>query len=264
MLLVKNWSIVQIFTYNIFMLVKRNIENQIINVAETFPALILTGSRQVGKSTLLKYLADEKKIKINSYVTLDDYNDLKLAIDDPEEFFLKYKTPLVIDEIQKAPQLFQMIKKIIDKEPKNGLFFLTGSESFGLMKNVSETLAGRVAILELLPFSTTEINQYKNGIFLPTTFKNYNDKSMTQDDICNIIYKGLFPKITIEKNIDIDLYYESYIKTYIERDLRQFINIKNLMKFRNFLSTVAVRSGCELIIDELAKDNDIDNKTVLL
>jgi len=188
--------------------------------------LILRGARQVGKTTILEHCAEENR----TYVTLDDPQIRVLAKSDPALFFQKYTPPLLIDEAQYAPELFPYIKMIADKEKKKGLIWLTGSQQFNLMKNVSESLAGRVAILDLQGLSQCEkFNKPERKPFLPS-------KELTKIDnldlktVYEIILKGSYPALYAQKNIDRTLFYSSYLRTYLERDVRDLLKVSDEQK----------------------------------
>lgn len=242
------------------MLKNRTIESVIKNANSNFKALLLTGMRQVGKTTVLKDLAENNR----TYVTLDDVLSLNLAKEDAYLFFQTHKTPLLIDEIQYAPELFPHIKMLVDKSSQSGQVWLTGSQQFLLMKGVSESLAGRLAVLELMGFSIYEQegkgNQQKPFLPSPVPESVLSKKSLLET--YRTIWKGSFPEITL-KNDDVwALFYSSFVKTYIERDVRQLLNIGNELSFYNFLKVVAARTGQELNLTDIANSLDISLNTV--
>jgi predicted AAA+ superfamily ATPase len=230
-------------------------------VSESFPVLLLTGPRQVGKTTLFEMCAEGM-----NYVTLDDLDARTLAQNDPGLFIQTYKTPLIIDEVQYAPQLFSYIKIVVDKEKKNGLFWLTGSQKFHLMKEIHESLAGRIAILDLLGLSQCELaGQGSTSIpFLPTedwvTNAKKTAKDIKLDDLYRQIWLGAFPRVNANPDAR-DIFYRSYVQTYIQRDVKDILNITDEIAFHKFLGAVAARSGQLLNYADLSRDADIDNKT---
>ncbi len=242
---------------------KRTLFNTIKMVNDMFPVLLLTGPRQVGKTTLL----DMCKEKERQYITLDDLEIRSLANEDPALFFKRYTPPLIIDEVQYAPNLLSYIKLIVDKDKKNGLFWLTGSQKFHLMKGISESLAGRVAILDLLGFSQSEISGDKASPFLPTESWIENSRVQKQKPIPLLelyekILRGSFPKLYDNKNMDRDLYYKSYIQTYIQRDVKDVLNITDEMSFYKFLSACAARSGQLINYSDMARDVGVTVNTI--
>ncbi|MCF6265654.1 MAG: ATP-binding protein [Desulfuromusa sp.] len=237
-------------------------EKVIRQTRDSFPVLLLTGARQVGKTTLLEMCSDNHM----NYVTLDDLDIRGLAQNDPGLFMQTYKTPLIIDEVQYAPQLFSYIKMVVDKEKKNGLFWLTGSQKFHLMRGVSESLAGRVAILDLLGLSQCELDNKGEEAqpFLPTEkwIKSVTEKQVKPlMDVYEQIWLGAFPRVNENKKSR-DLFYRSYIQTYIQRDVKDILNITNEIAFHKFIGAVAARTGQLLNHANLARDVDIGNKTV--
>ena len=253
--------------------IKRSIEMQLNKLSKGFPVIMITGSRQVGKTTLLNNLQKTKKEKIN-YVSLDNLSVRALAIDDPEMFLERYKAPLIIDEFQYAPNLLSYIKMIVDKKRQEhlenkkiqstGLYYLTGSQVFHTMKNISESLAGRVGILELYPLSSREIENKKDEIFLPEyemLVKREKTDKVDIDKLYEKILKGSYPELYSNSNIDCKDFFETYIKTYIERDIRELINVKDETKFLKFIESVAVRTGQELNINDIANLIEINNMT---
>jgi len=242
------------------MLKARTLESVIKTANTNFKALLLTGARQVGKTTLLRNLVDHNK----SYITLDDVLSLKLAKDDPYLFFQTNKLPLLIDEIQYAPELFSHIKILIDKNGSMGQVWMTGSQQFLLMKGVSESLAGRLAVLELLGFSIYE-QEGKGNLqkpFIPSASPPCILSRKSLAETYRIIWKGTFPEITLKDDDTWALYYSSLVKTYLERDVRQLLNVGNELLFFNFLKVVAARTGQELNLTDISNSMDITLNTV--
>ena len=238
--------------------IKRNAKKYLTYLSEHFPAVVLTGARQTGKSTLVKEFASEKGGI--SYVTLDYPVLRNLARTDPELFLQQYKTPVIIDEIQYAPELLPYIKIKIDENRSNGMYYLTGSQMFRLMKDVSESLAGRVGIIQLYGFSRAEIVEVEENPFLPSnTLLPKSEETITS--IFDKIYRGSMPLMIVDKNLTPEAFFGEYVQTYLERDIRELIEIKNERKFLQFLSCVAVRTGQELNLSDIAKDVGIDSKT---
>lgn len=251
------------------MYIKRSIEDAIKKFSSEFPVIVLTGARQVGKATMLQLI---KNIDM-SYVTLDDLDARNLALNDPKYFLEQYSYPLLIDEIQYALNLLPFIKMIVDVERFNNLkkdeenkslFWLTGSQQFNVMKEVSESLAGRIGILNLYSLSLAEIIKNDFSVFHPSIEnlkkKNINSKIDTKR-IFEIIYNGGMPNIvtnTIERNN----YFSSYINTYIERDVKQLINVGKRIEFYNFMQYIAVRTAQEVNYTAIANEIGVDSKTI--
>ena len=247
--------------------IKRNIEKKIYHSLKTFPVLMVTGARQVGKSTMLRNL---KISEAYTYVALDNPIERALAKEDPELFLKKYPPPAIIDEIQYATELLPYIKIIVDekrlkdKKNSNGMYILTGSQMFKMMKDVSESLAGRISVLNLYGFSKNEMFKEEETQFLPIFdyIKNReNKKKLGLAELFEVIYRGQFPELVENKELDTGEYYASYLQTYLERDIRDLITIKEETKFLKFISSVAVRTGQELVYDDIAKEVEIDIKT---
>lgn len=240
------------------MAIKRISANQLRYLSEHFPVVVITGARQTGKTTLIKEFA--KTLGEVQYVTLDYPVLRNLARTDPELFLQQYKTPLIIDEIQYAPELLPYIKIRIDENRSNGMYFLTGSQMFRLMKNVSESLAGRAGIIQLFGFSRAEIAGSQEHPFLPSSdFSLKNQESVTS--VFDKIWRGSMPQMVIDDKLSPEAFFGEYVQTYLERDIRELIEIKNERKFLQFLSCVAVRTGQELNLSDIAKDVVIDSKT---
>lgn len=241
------------------MYIKRGIEGQIEYMAQHFPVVILCGARQVGKTTVLRKMSG-KLGKDIQYVTLDYPNIRMLAKEDPELFLQQYKTPLIIDEIQYAPELLPHIKIRVDREPILGQYFLTGSQTFSLMQNVGESLAGRAGILSLYSLSRAEIEGRETVPFLPENVKA-KEYPHTVSDIFEKIYGGSMPKRVTDEALSPENFYGSYMQTYLERDVRALIAVKDEIKFTKFISCLAARTGQELVLSDIARDVGIDGKT---
>ena len=254
--------------------INRTMENTIKKYIGKYPAIMITGPRQVGKTTLLNYLSQISSQKIN-YVTLDDIVMRNKANEDPALFIRTHETPLIIDEFQYAPNLLSYIKIKIDEMRKeemfNGgkkvgtLYYLTGSQVFQTMKNISESLSGRVGIFDLYAFSDREINGMKEDVFLPDIEKLKKTEKLKQVSIIKIfekIIKGSYPAVNFGNKIFFEQYYSDYIRTYIERDVRDIINIKDENKFINFITALAARTSEEFNVNALASEIGVDNKTI--
>lgn len=253
--------------------VSRTMEKTIKKFIGKYPVIMVTGPIQVGKTTLLNYLKLKSSKKIN-YVTLDDMLIRTQANEDPELFLRTHEAPLIIDEFQYAPNLLTHIKIIIDEARQNEIFnnkeeagtmyYLTGSRVFETMKDVSESLAGRVGIFDLFAFSDRELYKMEEPIFNPQIDiirKVEPTKRLSTNQIFERILKGSYPDVQAGREVSIENYYSTYIRTYIERDIRQLINIKNEIKFTKFISAVAARTGQEFNASKIGTEIGIDGKT---
>ena len=242
------------------MYIKRAIEDVVRKTAAVFPVLLVTGPRQVGKTTLLQQIAEDNR----KYVTLDDPEVRMLAKRDPALFMQRYTPPITIDEIQYAPELLPYIKMIVDSSRRKGDFWLTGSQAFHTMKNVSESLAGRVGILKLLGLSNSEIHGASSEPFLP------NPDSMMQRisevrkmDLMQTferIHKGSMPALYVD-DIDSETFYRSYVNTYLQRDISDLTQVADETSFLNFMTIVAARTAKPVVYDELAREAGISAPT---
>lgn len=236
--------------------IKRSIENVIERSAETFKAVLVTGARQTGKSTLLSRLYPDVKM-----ITFDDPFMEDQAKNNPEMFMMLNEPPVFLDEIQYVPSLFRYIKMTCDKSDEKGQFFLSGSQPFKLMDMVSDSMAGRIAVIELAPLSLREImgNSFTRP-FLPTLeyVKERKDDAQNPGNIWNIIHRGGYPGLQ-DSSVDWSMYFASYIKTYLERDVRELAAVQDLDAFRKFMIACAARTGQMLnysnIADEVGKDS---------
>jgi len=244
---------------------QRTLGKTIHTISESFPVLMLTGARQVGKTTLLEMCAQGRRAQ----VTLDDLDARNLAQSDPALFLQTWKPPLIIDEIQYAPQLFSAIKAMVDREKRNGLFWLTGSQKFHLMRGITESLAGRVAIVDLLGLSQAEMlgRAESSRPFVPTpewiaqARQSATGGSGQLMDVYQRIWLGSYPRLIEQGPAARNLFYRSYIQTYIQRDVQDVLKVTDQLAFNRFLGAVAARTGQLLNYASLARAVEIDNKT---
>jgi uncharacterized protein len=248
-----------------FMYTKRTLEKSIVRASKFFPVVFISGPRQVGKTTIFQNCISGGR----NYVSLDTLEERELAKNDPRRFLERYKAPLLLDEIQYAPELFPYIKNIIDREKKKGMYWITGSQQFNLMANVTESLAGRVGILNLQGFSQAEKDNIPDtDSFLPTEKLLAQKEKTTGEtkDIFNRIWLGSYPALfaTPSNRTDKDwsLFYDSYIQTYIERDVKQIIKVSNELQFVNFVRVLAARTSQLLNYSNIAGEIGINETTV--
>ena len=240
------------------MYIQRAMENSIQRILKQYKVILLTGPRQVGKTTLLK----EKYGTKYKYVNLDNINDLTLAKNDQQLFFRKFSLPLIIDEVQYAPELFRQIKYLIDQGNEKGQVILTGSQTYNLLHGTSESLAGRIAILSMPSLSLREItNSRKNAPFLPSLTDIEVRGNLSWNSIWEIVQRGFMP-ILQDEVMEWELYYSNYVKTYIEKDIRQSVNIKDESSFYKFLVALAARTGQMLVMNELAAQVGVAAPTI--
>lgn len=240
------------------MYIKRTIESKLKYLSRHFPVVMVCGARQVGKTTLLRQI--EKEIGNIRYVTLDYPRIRMLAKEDPELFLQQYPAPLMIDEIQYATELLPYIKIRADQEHQSGMYYLTGSQMFHVMKNVGESLSGRVGILSMYSLSRAEIEGRESTPFLPGREKELSSED-TITDIFEKIYRGGMPQMIADKELEPEDYFGAYMQTYLERDIRDLITIKDENKFLKFIACVAARTGQEVNLADIGKDVEIDRKT---
>ncbi len=238
-------------------MIEREAKETIKNIADTFRVLLVTGPRQVGKTTLLKSIMPDDM----NYVTLDDKVLRDNARKDPKMFLEEHRWPLLIDEVQYAPELFPYIKMKVDEENKRGMYWLTGSQQFTLMKNVQESLAGRVGIVNLNSFTYSEINGNKDKmIFKPTEF--YPSKEINVNDLFELIFNGGMPELYNIEGIKRNIFFDGYINTYLDRDVKEQLNISDLVEFKKLMVAVASLNGEQLNYYKIASELGITDKTV--
>lgn len=246
------------------MYIKRHIEEKILEVSKAYSALLLTGARQTGKTTMLKELS-KREGRNREYVSLDDLNEREMAKTDPAMFLQIHKPPVLIDEVQYAPELFTYIKIYVDKNHNAGDFWLTGSQIFRLMKGVQESLAGRVAVLHMSSLSQREICENSVRAFKLNLEELVKEsKSVKPTDVNEIyerIWKGSMPGLVSGEYADRNLFYSSYVATYIERDVRELSGSIDALKFNKFITALAARTACLLNFNAVAEDADIDIQT---
>ena len=224
----------------------RTLSRFVLEASTVFPVLLVTGARQVGKTTLLQELREPAR----RYVTLDDPLVLRLAREDPALFLQRFEPPVLIDEIQYAPELLPYIKMAVDSAHRPGMFWLTGSQPFHLMQGVSESLAGRVAVVQLLGLSRREAagkGQETAPPFLPTeaalNVRWATAAPLDVQKVYALIWRGSFPAMSVNPQMGRDLFYGSYLQTYVQRDVRDLARVGDEMAFLRFVRAAAARTS---------------------
>ena len=244
------------------MYIERTIEPTIKKISETFPVLIVTGPRQVGKTTLLTRLADPNR----KIVSLDNPTIRAFARSDPEMFLQRYAPPVLIDEVQYAPELLDYIKGYVDRKKTCGDFWLTGSQTFHMMKKVTESLAGRAGIVKMQGLSNSEIRGKHFAPFqvdIPELMNRMSDtEPMNITQISSRIYRCAMPRLYENENVDKEQYYESYLETYISRDIKDLTQVADELSFLNFMTVVAARTATNVNYEALAGEVGVSAPTV--
>lgn len=242
--------------------IKRDLESKILTLSQEYSCILITGPRQVGKTTVLRQLIDTDR----EYVTLDDLEERGLAKRDPAMFLQMHSTPILIDEVQYAPELFSYIKIEIDKGAAPGSYWMTGSQAFKLMEPVQESLAGRVAVLHMSGLSQHEI--YGSGdctpFHLDLNALKEREKTNAPADISEIyerIWKGSMPGLVSGKFSDRDVFFSSYLQTYIDRDVKDQVQLSDPLLFRDFVRAAACRVGQMLNTHDIARDVGVSDDT---
>ncbi len=240
------------------MYVTREIQETVLSYLGQFKVILVTGPRQVGKTTMLRHTLGNQY----AYVTLDDLDLLNRVHNDSALFFMENEPPVLIDEIQHAPDLFMRIKNVVDASCEKGGIVLTGSQTYHLMKGVSESLAGRVGILEMNSLSLRELcGNLKHKPYLPQKVTSATDSMPDNFDLWAHIHRGSMPEL-LDQSIDWQAYYRSYVRTYIERDVRELVQVRNERAFYNFMVACAARTGQLLNMTDIANTVGVDMATV--
>ena len=242
------------------MYIKRHIEAVVTDLLTQYPCILISGPRQVGKSTLIQNLKEDKP---RDYISLDDMALRLAAKSDPKTFLQDHKPPICIDEIQYAPELFPYIKMTIDKHHRPGDFILTGSQVFRLMRGVRESLAGRIAVMKMQSFSLSEITGLPNLEFIPDReayIKRNQKEALDSPAVFDRIYRGGMPEIVSGVRKDPAMFYSSYIATYLTRDVRDIAQVDE-PKFFKFLTAAAARTAQILNVAEIARDAEVSVPT---
>jgi len=218
-------------------MITRELQRNLPELSKGFPVVTITGPRQSGKTTLVKMTYPDY-----AYIDLENLVTRRVASEDPASLIKDSKGMYILDEIQYAPEILSYLKELVDLNQIDAQFVLTGSNQFSLMRDLSQSLAGRAAVFELLPFSISEVYDHAQ-------------------DINTCMYKGLYPRL-VQKSINPAVFYDSYIRTYLQRDVRLLVNVQNMDAFTRFLSLCAGRTGCILNKVSLANDAGVDAKTV--
>lgn len=240
------------------MYIRRILEHEFLRLGTFFPVLLISGARQVGKTTLLRHLSPSGR----TYVTLDDPMAKMLAKSDPKTFFDRFRPPVLIDEVQYAPELFPYIKLAVDSDPTPGQFWLTGSQQFQMMKRVSESLAGRIGILTLHGLSQQEMKGRHAVPFRPDAEFALAEEPNNILDVFHRIWKGAYPKMFTADDSFWEAFYSSYLNSYIERDVRELTLIQDTVVFTKFMQMAAARTGQELNYSALARDAGLPQATI--
>ena len=218
---------------------KRHLSKHILKYSKEYPIVALVGPRQSGKTTLVKKLFPDYK-----YLSLENITTRRSASEDPQGFLSTHGPFLILDEVQNVPELFSILQEVVDERQDPAQYILTGSSQFLLVEKISQSLAGRVVTFKLFPFSFLEIKQYDEDLEPDLIFKQVhkNRPKVSQEALFNLIHTGCYPRI-YEKNLDAQKWYENYVFTYVERDVRMLLNVRNLRTFEHFLLLCASRSG---------------------
>lgn len=242
------------------MYIRRDLEKIVLEASKAFPVVLVTGPRQAGKTTMLEKLSENTR----KYISLDNPMIRDIAVNDPALFLQRYAPPVIIDEIQYAPQLLPYIKMYVDEHKNKGDFWLTGSQMFHLMKNVSESLAGRIGVIHMLGLSSSEIAGVPGSAY-KTDFKVLQDKLNTAEkqDLSQVyhrIYKGSMPGL-YETEQDVERYYDSYVTTYLQRDVKDLTQVGDELAFMRFMTCCAARTSQMVNYTDMAKDVGISPPT---
>ena len=250
-----------IFQRHIFSFVKQSLNE--------YPITLITGARQVGKTTLVTIIEKENNYK---YLSFDDSDLLAFAKANPKKFINEHPAPIIFDEVQKAKEIFPEIEAVVNEtrrkkgsQAANGMYILTGSQKFNLMKEVSESMSGRVSIIEMPPLSQNEIRGWLEPIFSVNNenmIGNSERRVLSDEDLYKSIVRGFYPARWEIEGKPMENYFSNYMKTYLDRDVSQLIALKDKTKFENLLRVLASLTGQEFIIDNIAKTIGVDKNTI--
>ncbi len=248
-------------------MIERHIYRQILDSVKSRPVTLITGARQVGKSTIA---FEFEKMGFN-YVSLDSSRDRELANNDPDLFLQLHPWPLIIDEVQRAPSLFGAIEEIVNNEKRkrtnnSGMYLLTGSQMYKHMNGITESLAGRVSIIHMMPLSRNEILQRDEPVFdfdLVNIQRRATKNPLTAIELFDDIVKGFYPELYSNNGLKVQKFYSDYVETYIERDVSEMLNVKDKLLFRRFMELIASLTGEELIYNNIANIIGVDKKTII-
>lgn len=236
-------------------MIKRALQSSLMKIARSYPVVTLTGPRQSGKTTLVR-----AAFSGHDYASLEDPDIRSFALEDPRGFLSQYRDPVILDEVQRAPDLFSYIQTIVDQTGSPGRFILTGSQNFLLLRSISQSLAGRSAVLHLLPFSLAELSGRQSlplssiGRTLPRV------KTPPRIDLMDTLFRGFYPRIH-DKNLDPQQWLGNYYRTYVERDVREIVNVGDIESFSRFVRLCAGRNGQLLNLSSLGNDAGITHTT---
>lgn len=247
-------------------MIKRTILKYIEQAVISRPVTLITGARQVGKTTIAQLFIE----KGFSYVSLDNSRERSLALTDPQLFLQLHPWPLIIDEIQRAPALFDAIEEIVNNEKRRnvnnyGMYILTGSQIYKLMNDVTQSMSGRIAIVHMPPLSRNEIIEREEMPFdlnVKTINKRAKQNPLSIGELYKFIIKGFYPELYSNKNLTYEMFYSDYVETYLERDVSEIINIKDKLAFRQFMELLASLTGQELIYSNISNAIGVDIKTI--
>ena len=248
-------------------MIERKIYPQILHSIALRPVTLITGARQVGKTTLCLKLRDEKGF---GYVSLRDMGERAMARTDPDLFLQMHPAPLIIDEVQYAPALLESIESVVDRTKaesgdSKGMYVLTGSQAYKLMEGVTDSLAGRISVINMSPLSLSEILDREEVPFsmdVTELMKRSTQSTMSAPDLFERIIRGMYPEPEVEKDLTTHEFYSDYVDSYIDRDVSEIINVRNKDKFHVFMQLVASLTGQELNYERIGSDVGIDGKTV--
>jgi len=232
-------------------MIERHLKKKLLKLSKTFPVVTITGPRQSGKTTLVRWI-----FRSHDYVSLEDPDEREFAVSDPRGFLRRFRKGVILDEVQRTPDLLSHIQTIVDREGSAGKFILTGSNQFHLMNRISQSLAGRTGIVHLLPFSLKELR----SVPLSDPYRLDSRCRKTEGDLEDTLFRGFYPPIH-DRDIHPCDWLSAYYKSYVERDVREVMNIGSLDTFQRFIRLCAGRAGQLLNLSSLASDAGISHTT---